>query len=546
MGPRLRVLIGAWVLAALTLVAAGPVRAQFYEDARRSLDLSPDPAERSPRMLGMGRLSYVIDDVHHRSDVWEFSGNPAGLLDSDSLSTLELYPATSAANRVHDDIATGGAREQQEFALREVRLGYEGWHRAPGETAFGLIGDFGRLRTDLPASAATERRQQFSVPNTAVVLAGRLSSLAPDRLRYGVQVHHHYQTSEQKYRAIVSMPTGDYIDKDGVTLTPPDLLTPLDFSIRSLGFTTGALYTFAPSAKLGADFDYTSNAIEGLNEGARNSSEVQSDRTYRTGAGTLSGRVTLPGEASADYIAEYARWGTGRTDERWFITLSRGTGQTPFSGRGQLQSRSEKGNTLRTRIQVTRGPITLGFAASRLERTIHFRPPPDDPNAFNVFLRMLAGRPEVDSLVLPDSVVANDSKETRDEFGGGIAVRLPWRSSTVGVEYRQDEGELKQTRSGDGPQPRVREIRIGAEAAATRVLVVRAGYNDRSEDQDRLTRGSEFVVRTVSTGFALHPPQSAWTIETGYGVGWGRADFGDPTRIRSSRQQGIFRLRWGF
>jgi hypothetical protein len=190
--------------------------------------------------------------------------------------------------------------------------------------------------------------------------------------------------------------------------------------------------------------------------------------------------------------------------------------------------------------------ITLGFGASRFERNIDFVPPANDAGSFNQFLRLLASRPETDSLALPDSSVANESKETRNDFGGGIAVRLPWRQSTVGVEIRQNDGTFRQTRSGEGPKPRIREIRVGAEAMATRALVVRAGFNDRSDDQDRLIRGNKYVVRAASAGFALHPPQAVWTIETGYSLGWGRADFGDPTRIRSSLQQGIFRLRWGF
>src|SRR5438552_8670302 len=106
MSPERRVLLGLCVFATLAtaLLAAAPARAQlFYDDTRRALDLGPDPLARSPRMVGMGRLTYVIDDVHHRFDIWEFSANPAALLVSDSSTTIDLYPSTASNSTVHDE-----------------------------------------------------------------------------------------------------------------------------------------------------------------------------------------------------------------------------------------------------------------------------------------------------------------------------------------------------------------------------------------------------------------------------------------------------------
>ena len=158
MDPMRRVLNGAWALAAIATLAVAPAHAQFYEDVRRTLDLGPDPLARSPRMVGMGRLSLVIDDAHHRFDIWEFSGNPAALFDSDSVSTFELFPSTAASSTVHDDPGSPTPRERQDFALREFRTGYEAFRRTPSGTAFGLYGEFDRLRVDFPRAAAVERR----------------------------------------------------------------------------------------------------------------------------------------------------------------------------------------------------------------------------------------------------------------------------------------------------------------------------------------------------------------------------------------------------
>src|SRR5262249_48142631 len=153
---------------------ATPVRAQLYDDTRRVLGLAPDPLARSPRLVGMGGLSLIYDDAHSRMDLWEYAHNPAALLNVDSTSTFELYPATESRSEVHDDASTGTTRERQDFALREVRFGYEAWRRASSQTAFGFIGELGRLRTDVPATTSSEERQQFTVPNTVVAIAGRV------------------------------------------------------------------------------------------------------------------------------------------------------------------------------------------------------------------------------------------------------------------------------------------------------------------------------------------------------------------------------------
>ena len=55
--------------------------AQVYDAARQSLDFSPDPTARSPRLLGMGRLT-LASDVHNGIDLWDFAGNPIGIFEN--------------------------------------------------------------------------------------------------------------------------------------------------------------------------------------------------------------------------------------------------------------------------------------------------------------------------------------------------------------------------------------------------------------------------------------------------------------------------------
>src|SRR5262245_13250418 len=70
------------VLTAFLAMSAGILlptssSAQRYEAARRLLDLSPDPIARSPRLLGMGRLT-LADDRHNNLGMWDFAANPTG------------------------------------------------------------------------------------------------------------------------------------------------------------------------------------------------------------------------------------------------------------------------------------------------------------------------------------------------------------------------------------------------------------------------------------------------------------------------------------
>src|SRR5262245_53009219 len=116
----------SWTLIAWTTVSI----AQIRDPSNLTFDFSPDATNRSPRLLGMGRLT-LPSDVHNGVNLWDLAANPIGLFESDSTSSFDLRPATSSAAARHTPV--GSDTERQHLAGREVRVGYEAWKR--GDTS---------------------------------------------------------------------------------------------------------------------------------------------------------------------------------------------------------------------------------------------------------------------------------------------------------------------------------------------------------------------------------------------------------------------------
>jgi len=91
MAPSRRVLRSAIVMMMSLGALAGalPAAAQQYESSLRSLDYSPDPLARSPRLLGMGQLT-LADDLHNRIGLWDFAGNPTGIAEAELPRAADL------------------------------------------------------------------------------------------------------------------------------------------------------------------------------------------------------------------------------------------------------------------------------------------------------------------------------------------------------------------------------------------------------------------------------------------------------------------------
>ena len=112
MSPRRRVLLSALSPAFLFIAAfAAPAYAQFYDVARGSLGFSLDAIERSPRLLGMGRMTFVGDDPHTAITLWDFAASPLGILEADSAQQIEGIfsggPVCAANFVVYQHIGSG-------------------------------------------------------------------------------------------------------------------------------------------------------------------------------------------------------------------------------------------------------------------------------------------------------------------------------------------------------------------------------------------------------------------------------------------------------
>jgi hypothetical protein len=530
-------------IALAVLLVASTAAAQSYEDARRALDLSPDPLARSPRLLGMGRLTLTVDDAHNRITLWDFAGNPIGILDADTVSSFELRPATAAASSAHNVVRPPDITlERQDLAAREIKLGYEAWHRTPGKSAYGAIGDLGTLRVDRPYSDGIERRSSFTVPSGMPILAFRMPFMA-DRMRYGFRLILDDQSSEDRYRQITRNAAGEFIDQGGDILSPPDFFTPDQYSVRTMGGGLALGYRFGEPVNAAIAYDRVGLRIKGRNTGSRYDSETRETRPYDRVQGSLVGRFGRSFSWGVD-----ARTWQAVSKEFWVFTISAGPAAVPLTGRGKLLDRREDGSSLRSRVGMAAGRFDLGASFDYRRQRIKIKAPRlDDRTSFNAFRNtMFDRRAASDTLVMPDSLVSNTFEERGWEAAGGVSWRLPGKRGVVGAEYHRARQELEQAIAGLGPRRVTWDFRGGIEYPLNPVLVIRGGYIHRWSDGDEFAEQDEFLANSVTVGAGLRPGGSRWTMETGYAMEWSRADYGDPGLPRANRHQLALQLQWIF
>jgi hypothetical protein len=542
MSPRRRVLLSAINSILLLTALAVPVHAQFYDAARGSLGFALDAIERSPRLLGMGGMTFVGDDPHTAITLWDFAASPLGILEADSANTAELYPATSSFSQVHNLPSETGTRERQDRAARETRAGYEIWRRTGGTSAYGIAGDLGSLRMDQIYSETVERRSTFIQPTIMPVLMGRIPYVKSSRWLCSARLYYSGETRKNQYRNVSENSQGEYIDQTGRNVPPPEFFTPTDSKVRSTGGGLGVGYDRGRAFKAAVSMDIVQNSIQGRNESARRFSQNDEKRPYHTSQATLVGRMGPNLEWGVD-----GRDWRSKSDERWFFSISAGVGTNPLVGRGELLLREERGQALRTRVRWMRGPFELGAGLATGYRRITITPPSiGDLTSFNHFRNTSSYRLNADSLVFPDSVAFNRSEERTWEAGGGLAMRLPGARGSWGIEYRRLRGLTEQTLSGQGPLRKGWDLRTGIEYRCSRVLTGRVGYVYRWEDEDDYTRQNEYLANTITLGLGLRPAGANWTFEAGYAVEWRQADYGTAADPRSSRQQLASMVRWAF
>jgi opacity protein-like surface antigen len=562
MSPRFGVPWSAFAIACAVIAIAGvPAGAQLSTPALGTL---PDPLTRSPRLVGIGRLELVIPDPHNRINLWDYAGNPAGLSLDDSASVLYLRPTTASASSVQDFNDLLGAGERQDFAGRGVRLGYEAWRRIPGLSVFGAIGDVDQRRIDQSYTREVELRSNSARPSIMALVGGRIPYFWSPRLHYALRVISGVGSLNDEYRLITRNAAGEYIDRDGVLGSPPNLFTPDETDVETFGGGAAVSYSFGSALTAAAAVDGLRHKFHGVNEADRYVSEREESRPLGIGQGSLVGRIGKSFEWGAD-----ARGWKSSSTETWVFSASTntgGAGAPPFAGRGDYQRREEEGSTLRTRARWVTGPLELGASLSTSYRKVTLTPPAiTDLNSFNHFLNTIFYRDRADTTVYPDSVVFNETQDRAWTAGGGASWRFAKRRGIVGVEYHKFEIQHDQTITGfkpkvaatdpdpaswtysqDAPRHTGWNVRTGVEYPLVPVLTGRAGYIYRSDDFDELTAQNEQVASTATLGLGLTPEGARWRIDASYALDWWQADYGSPARPRGSRQVITAEIGWVF
>jgi opacity protein-like surface antigen len=543
MSPRRRVLLSALTPVIMLLAAlAVPASAQIYDAARGSLGFSLDAIERSPRLLGMGQLTYVGDDPHTRITLWDFAANPLGILSDDSTSTIELYPGTSSYSGDHR--ADNGASDlwRQVLAGREGRVSGEVWRRDGNRAAYGLAGTFAQLSTDAIAGESIERRSTYGQPTVMPVLVGHVPFVKSDRWLYSARFYYSGESVVADYFQTVVNPQGEFIDQTGTPTDAPENFTATDYNVRSVGGGLGVGYDRGRALRVALTVDRVEHDIKGENNATRHSSETREKRPYRQEQLTIVGR--LP--AGLEWGVDGRDWHAA-SEQSWYFTASAGAGADPLSGRGKLLEREETGQALRTRLRWVRGPLELGGGMAASYRKITVTPPAlDDLTSFNHFLNVVSLKQSADSLLLPDSVSAGESEERAWQAGGGLSLRLPCGRTLWGLEYHLGQAEIEQAVSGTGPLRKVWDVRTGLEYQITPMLMGRAGYRYRWTDEDDYTEQNEYIGNLMSLGLGLRPAGATWTAEAGYAIEWLQGDYGSALEPRACRQQLAGMLRWTF
>jgi len=525
--------------------------AQVYESARRSLDFSQDPVERTPRLLGMGRLT-LTSDVHNGLNLWDFAGNPIGIMDADTGSTVEIRPGTSSAAAVQTP--TGGTTERQSLAGREVRLGYEAWRRADTTSAYGVYGDLAGLRSDVPYNQTTVLRGRYQQPSAAGAVTAPLPFMH-QRMRYALRLFYLNEGQTDEYRTFFTNANGQYLGKRSDIVPPPNLFDATDYNVSTLGGQAVLSYRLGSwmTAALGATG--STSQIDGDDSSVIHSSGTGEGRPYYTGELGLFGRLTK----DLHYIVDGSTWTSG-SEERFVSTLKAGQNQDPFTGRGKVADRDEKGSLAKGQLRWSSKSFEINVAGSGWWRTVHITPPPTgNTESYNYFIDTAANRDGADSLALPDSVLRTRTKEELWEFAYGAAWKFPSGRGLIGVESHIgratndllifDSVTPTQPDPGTsylGPDRKVWDVRGGLEYACTRALKGRLGYLYRWDDHDERTNRSEYVSNSLTAGVGLRPVGTTWAVDLGYEVDWISPDFSDPTDPRQSRQQLAAQFRWVF
>lgn len=546
MSPSPRVLRSALVIVMCLgpLAAVPPAFAQQLESTLRSLDYAPDPLARSPRLLGMGRLT-LSDDLHNRISLWDFAGNPTGIAEAESVTTFEYRPALRSSSVLRDIGVAPLVRDRQELSAKGARHAVETWRRAPGAVAYGLVAELATLQVDRPFDAAVERRSRFSVPSIGGAVNGRVPWLNSDRFDFAVRLQYGLEIHEDNYLEFLRLPGGDYLGKPSAIAPPPDLFTPDRVETSDLRGGVAFSARLTRDIKLAVGYDRARVRVRSTLEGLRSTTKVDEDRPFDLGQASVVGRLGRHVEWGADGRA----W-RSHSEEFFFWSISAGPTQPPLSGSGKRLDRDEKGTSLRTRARWTSGPLEVGASfGNRFGRTIitpwYPRASGDRPG-FNDFLREVGTRVGADTLMLPAAVVPSEIEERSWEVSGGASLSLPGRRGVIGAEVHRRTGRISDATTPGGPEPRGWDVRAGGEYRCSATFLARLGWNFGLNDRDDLDADDAYRSVVATGGFGFRPEGARWNVDLGYAYEWVRADFVDPARSRGDHQHLAIQMRWLF
>lgn len=543
MRPSRNMLAKALTLAVLAgVLASGPAFAQFFDPTLQALGLTSD-VSRSPRLLGLGGLSLVVPDAHQRLSLWDFAHNPVGIGPSDTTTTLELWPGTSAAGTVYDRPpglvgTSGGFREELEG--RSSKLPWELVHRDAEGNAYGIVGTAGSVQIDRPYDYDSENRLTVSHPEAMPFISGPLPWFGLKKLHYALSMIAGKEQVHSHYREVVRNAGGDFINLDGETLEPPNFFQPADYDVRTLGFGVAASYPLGQSNLFAISAGQRGDRILGSDERSRSSSQLTESRPTDLGQATFVGHLGK----SLEYGIDGHAW-SATSQQDWVFTTSAGSGVPPLEGRGKYLERDARGTSTNTHARWTAGRLEYDGQVWTSWSKVKMTPPGDaDRSSFNRFLRIVYYRANADTLALPDSVVANTTQDHAMGYGFGASWKL--RKGIVGVEYHWSRDAFDQTAGGAGPRQLAWDARAGAEWRCSEVVTGRIGGGIGGWDNDDYTQGNEFTSRTGSVGLSVHPHGTRWYVDGGYSLTWLQSDYGDPLNHRGSRQHLETLVHWTF
>jgi len=542
---RIRTSAAPSLALVLVLMLALPARglaqsSPFYDDAVRSAGLYAEDLERSPALQGMGRLTLVGEDPHHRLTMWDFARNPTGVGTADSVSTLDVRPGAVGGSDVAD-VSGSASAVRQSFAATGAGMGFEGWRRA-GRVTYGAIGNLGGLRTDQPYDDNVEHRLNYSGPWVQPVISAAMPYVHSGHTRYSLSLYAGQESVDARYLKIVDNAAGQWINLNSELVNPPNIFLPENYSVRELGGGAAVSQEFGSWLTAAIGYNGIGAEIQGDSPDKRNLSQTHELRPYNIGQATLVGRIGRNFEWAADGKAWKAS-----SEADWNFTISAGQGTAPLNGRGKYETRDEEGSTMHTRVLYHIGRFDVGADVGTNYKKVTVTPPAIyDQTSFNYFLATVYYRPGADSLLLPDSVSHAITQINTLSAGGGIGMRLGGKGGRVGVEYHYVRQAYNTEALGPGPRQVAWDVRTGLEYRLAEAMTGRIGYQYQRNDEDTYTYGNDQLGQLATFGVGLGPQHASWVFDLSYGIQWLSLVDWNPLEPHGSRQMLTSQVHWAF